>query len=450
MSISLFRAIAGQYQNLRTVNTVTMMNVISHEIEDQVINQQMPVDFYAGFQRFSNFPQQLRRYSRLGAVCRRVYVFGVPDVRPPVIPGIEFIELDPTSALAREWFVLVDTSDFWTILAAQEMGGRDQVMGGRRFDGVWSYDTTVVERASLLISQELADFYEPVATRHYDRQSAAIATISGNLIKSLEQSQIVNRRRWVQLCTLHTFAEAVLKGYTTPALLVNHCPGHLFEDIMQTLRTVFGAAAVSIALHDRNGGYATVAVEGDGSNGHQTLYPGEGPSGQAINQGRAILVPDTRRQQEQDTLLPAAASLIAAPIIGRRNKYGVIAVGGAEANQWNEEDTRTVQTLARMLAAVIEQNMELNQSQTQADAYTRNLEQAVQRLRQPVGYLLSLTQQLRDAGTLNSAQQETLTQFELLTGSLARVLGVSATATVTTVEAPEAEPQPVYERALGE
>jgi transcriptional regulator with GAF, ATPase, and Fis domain len=289
-----------------------------------------------------------------------------------------------------------------------------------------------------------------VTTRHYDRQSAAIATISGNLIKSLEQSQVINRRRWVQLCTLHTFAEAILKGYTTPTLLVNHCPGHLFEDIMQTLRTVFGAAAVSIALHDRNGGYATVAVEGDGSNGHQTLYPGEGASGQAINQGRAILVPDTRQQREQDTLLPAAASLIAAPIIGRRDKYGVIAVGGAEANQWNEEDTRTVQTLARMLAAVIEQNMELNQSQTQADAYTRNLEQAVQRLRQPVGYLLSLTQQLRDAGTLNSAQQETLSQFELLTGSLARVLGVSATDTMTMVEEPEAERQPMYERALGE
>ncbi len=101
MAVSLFRSIASQYKDLRGVNTVAMMNSISRLIENQLIENQLPVNFYAGFERFSHFPDQLRRYSRLGAVCRRVYVFGVPDIRPPSIPGIEFVELSPTSPLAR-------------------------------------------------------------------------------------------------------------------------------------------------------------------------------------------------------------------------------------------------------------------------------------------------------------------------------------------------------------
>lgn len=112
MDISLFRSIANQYQSLRQVNTVSMMNLISHQIEDQIIQHGLPVDFYAGFQRFSHFPDQMRRYARLGTVCRRVYVFGIADCQPPSIPGIEFLPLLPGSALTREWFLFVNTPSF--------------------------------------------------------------------------------------------------------------------------------------------------------------------------------------------------------------------------------------------------------------------------------------------------------------------------------------------------
>ncbi|HEY9297144.1 MAG TPA: DICT sensory domain-containing protein, partial [Phormidium sp.] len=110
MDISLFRSIASQYQDLRSVHSLATMNVISHLIEDQILNHKLTVDLYAGFQRFSDFSEQLPRYMRLGDMCRRVFVFGVADIQPPSIPGIEFIELSPTSALGRERFLLVNTS----------------------------------------------------------------------------------------------------------------------------------------------------------------------------------------------------------------------------------------------------------------------------------------------------------------------------------------------------
>jgi Sensory domain in DIguanylate Cyclases and Two-component system len=88
MDISLYRMIPPDAQDSVFVNSVSLMNVISHEIEDIVVNNRLPVDFYAGFQRFSYFQRQVKRYRRLAAVCRRVYVWGVPDVDPPTIPGV--------------------------------------------------------------------------------------------------------------------------------------------------------------------------------------------------------------------------------------------------------------------------------------------------------------------------------------------------------------------------
>ena len=75
MNISIYRSTAGQYENLRSVNKVPMMNAISHSIEEQVINHALPVNFYAGFERLSRFPAQTLLYGRLGAAARRVYIF---------------------------------------------------------------------------------------------------------------------------------------------------------------------------------------------------------------------------------------------------------------------------------------------------------------------------------------------------------------------------------------
>lgn len=51
---------------------------------------------------------------------------------------MEFIELNPTSALAQEWFLFVDTSDFWATLIAKEIDRQSDRQW--RFDGIWSYD----------------------------------------------------------------------------------------------------------------------------------------------------------------------------------------------------------------------------------------------------------------------------------------------------------------------
>jgi signal transduction histidine kinase len=188
MDISLYRMIPPEAGSSAFVNSVSLMNVISHEIEDTVINNRLPVDFYAGFQRFSFFIRQFRRYQRLAAVCRRVYVWGIPDVDPPPMPGVEFIPVSPDMELAREWFLVVDTPQFYTaLLTREETYGQELPKGARRFRGIWTYDPDLVGRAYLLISQILGQNFRPNLTRDYEQQNRHVVQISNRLVKRQDQ-----------------------------------------------------------------------------------------------------------------------------------------------------------------------------------------------------------------------------------------------------------------------
>lgn len=414
MTISLFRSVAGQYQDLRGLNTVSMMNMISHQIEDQIIGHSMPVDFYAGFQRFSYFPAQLRRYGQLGATCRRVFVFGIADVKPPRIPGVEFIDIAPSSPLAREWFLLVDTPQFWTTLLTQEIEGRDVLSGGRQFDGIWSYDERVVERVSLLISQINGGIYQPLHNRNYEQQSRHIAEINARMIGMLERSKLTSGRRWIRLCTMQKCAE-LLASQQQPTLILH--------EVARLLHMIFKAPSVVIAMHNGGDSFSTIAAEGEGSSG-TTVRAGEGPSGRAT-EGSLVRVDDMRKNRERDVLIPGAQSLLAVPICGRRGILGVITLGSNETSQWDEEDAAAVTAMAALLASMVEQRITTDSGiGTQSD-HARTLGQAVLKLRGPLNRLQDLHHELRQEGPYTDAQLSLLGQTETLTAVLAQIVGGS-------------------------
>ncbi len=191
MDISLYRMIPTTSRDSTFVNSVHLMNVISHEIEDIVFNNNLKVDFFAGFQKYSNFLRQRKRYTRLAQVCRRVYVWGVPDVDAPPIPGVEYLDLSPQNELAREWFLVVDTPEFFTALLTREMTYGQDVPGElRRFHGIWTYDADIVSRAQLLISQVQGGNYSPVTHRDYERQSQHLVQISNRLVQRQDKQAV--------------------------------------------------------------------------------------------------------------------------------------------------------------------------------------------------------------------------------------------------------------------
>lgn len=412
MTASVFQTITGQFPQTRTVNTVSMMNTISHQIEEQIIQHRMPVDFYAGFQFFSRFPAQVHRYQQLGAICKRVVVFGVADVRPPSVKGVEYVEIESDSPLAREWFLCVDTPSFWTLLSTQEQRtGRDAITSGRRYDGFWTFDQEAVESSARLLAEITGGSYKPIMRRNYYAQSQHIADMNRRMVELLERSRLSNQSRWKQMNTLHKVTEALIRNQELEPL---------FADVTRILHYVLGAESAAIAYRASRGNFKLVAGEGEISAVGTQLTPGETPSGRAISTGSLVKVPNLGQSREHDVLLPTAQSILAAPLIGRSGVYGVVTIGDGQPNRWNEEDARTLSAVVGLLSTALE-NRASNDGAPVDSALNA---QMVEQVRGSVAYMLMLHQKLRAESALSPTQEQLLDRVMKLTMELSQSIGV--------------------------
>lgn len=418
MHVSLFRAVEGTHQHHRLIKTVPIMRAISHLIEDQLLLLGQPVELYAGFQRFSRFAPQAARYAELARVCRRIYVFGVPDVEPPHIPGVEFVPLAEEAALALEWFILVDTPDFWTTLVTREVSGADLVTGGRRYDGVWSFEHEAVDRVSLLISQLLSHTYRPNVHRNYSRQSAQVSAVNGRLLQRLETTRLSERRRWGHLVALQRLTEVL--AHHRPPVYVNGAPIYLLRDTARILACLLGVDRAAVAFRPADQRDYTVLNVSDADAVDVQTQSLAGPSARAMAEGAPIVVADARRARERDSLLPSAPALLSVPIVGRSATYGVVTLGGVAADSFGDDDAQVVQMLCAMLSDALDREQA---GAEQSGERLRRLEQALVRLRVPVGRLLSLHGQLRAAGPLSSEQEELVRAIEQGLGQMGQALG---------------------------
>lgn len=408
MNMSIYRSIATQYQNLRVINTVPMMNTISHLIEQEVIDKKLPIDFYAGFQRFSRFPDQMRFYQKLGAVARRVYVFGVADVKPPSIPGVEFIELEAGSALAQEWFLLVDSPEFWTLLSTQETDGRDEVTGGRRYDGLWTFDTQVIDRAALIISQVMDRNYEPVTRRDHTIQNQHVTHMTERLIERMEMTRVKSNRRWAHVNTMQQIITSALRKTDVHEML---------QQTANILNLTFQSTDVVILMRNSETQYRVAASAGETRLKQDMLIDPEGIVSKAVSQKSMVLVSDTRKTRERDFLIPTAQSIMAVPAVSGERVEGVIIVGGSETSHWGEEDGRVLMSIATLIAQAVE-------ARNNAPAPMSAENTSIQELRAPIVYLMSVHQKMRQEGELNARQRQYLDYLTRLSFDIAKLLQI--------------------------
>jgi len=424
MQVSLFRAVEGTHRQHRLVKTVPMMRAISHLIEDQVRMDGQPVDFYAGFQRFSRFIPQAARYAELAKVCRRLYVFGLADETPPRIPGIEFIPLQETDALTQEWFLLVDTPDFWTTLVTCEAPGADVVTGGRRYDGIWSFEAEAVDRVSLLVSQLLGLTFRPNIHRNHSHQAERISAINGRLLQRLETTRVGEQRRWRHLVALQRLTEVL--AHHRPPVYVNGAPIYMLRDTARALSGMLGVERAAIAFRGPDQRDYTVLNVSDAEAEAVDVHTQSlgGPSARAVAEGGPLLIGDARRSRERDPLLPGAPALLAVPLVGRAQSYGVIVLGGIAANAFDDDDARVVQMVAATLSDALDRDLASPEAATERQ---RRLEQAIVRLRTPVARLVAIPEQLRAAGPLAPEQEELLAALEQGLAQMGQAVGVPAT-----------------------
>lgn len=78
---------------------------------------------YAAFQKLSRMKPIVDRYLRIADVSERVYVFGEADWKPPRHPHMQSMPVPADSQLAREWFVIVNSSTLRVALVALDQEG---------------------------------------------------------------------------------------------------------------------------------------------------------------------------------------------------------------------------------------------------------------------------------------------------------------------------------------
>ena len=102
---------------------------------------------YAGFEKLSRMEYVADRFLRISDLSERVYVFGVPDWKPPRHPNLGVVEVKPATNLAREWFVIAHSNKYNAALVALDEEGFDvPALDERYFRSFKSTDPSIVAR----------------------------------------------------------------------------------------------------------------------------------------------------------------------------------------------------------------------------------------------------------------------------------------------------------------
>src|SRR5262249_39695691 len=145
------------------LNNRRAMLIISYEIERSLFKTRARI--FAGFQRMSRFLPLEARYRKLAEISEAVYVFGIMDVVPPPIANLRYVPIQEADQLAREWFLVADSRQYFSALATEEVTTLGLPDAQREFEGVWSFDeelVTILQEwlSSLVDAHSLGDLHE--------------------------------------------------------------------------------------------------------------------------------------------------------------------------------------------------------------------------------------------------------------------------------------------------
>lgn len=106
---------------------------------------------YVGFEKLSRMEGVADRFLRIADLSERIYLFGEADWKPPRHPNMKLITLPPDIRLAREWFVIADSSTLRVALVAYDEDGFDMpVLEERNFRAFKTSDASLVSALAAL------------------------------------------------------------------------------------------------------------------------------------------------------------------------------------------------------------------------------------------------------------------------------------------------------------
>ncbi len=149
---------------------VRAMNLVSHALEERVIEDHLSSEVYAGFQRFALLTPQERRYRAMLNTARYVYIYGIDDAQPNSPSArlqhprlIRFpIDLARETGMERFWFVTLDDPRWRTALLARQVRGDlwAHSQAARSYQGIWTFDPALVEAIIQTLRQAGRTLYQ--------------------------------------------------------------------------------------------------------------------------------------------------------------------------------------------------------------------------------------------------------------------------------------------------
>lgn len=103
---------------------------------------------YAGVEKMSALQPIIDRYMRIADISECVYLFGQDDWRPPRHPNIRLITLNQDFRLAREWFVIANSSSLSCAVVAFDEAGPETLPEQIRYWALKSSNPNIVASLS--------------------------------------------------------------------------------------------------------------------------------------------------------------------------------------------------------------------------------------------------------------------------------------------------------------
>ncbi len=341
---SLFKLVGGVPTEKLFRQPADALVIIGRQLELIIQDDQLPADLALGTLRFSLFRLHQGRIAQLANICRSITVYGEADVAPPEIDGVQFVALPAGAPLTQEWFLIVDSPDFWGGLFTRIVPERNDGRVRRyQFEGTLTADERTISRAMLLLSLVRQQAAPPAtAERNYTMQAMRWARVAYALYTHSE-SERLNLAP-----SLHEFPELLelltACASTTPATFVQQA----LPAALQALQPCHPDGDAIYRLEQEQ----LVPV---------VWHSPQQPPPLPLNQGLAAHVRSARgpvtatltATSPEQVLMPSAQAVTAVPLFAKDALWGILYVGHPDVAQQPADVPTTAARIGALLSELL-------------------------------------------------------------------------------------------------
>ena len=154
------------------------LTALSHAMEDQVMADSDQPLIIASFQRERFYRQEAHRYRRIAEKSDQVYVLAAPETEFKHSSDFhEMIAFEPEDTLNQEWHLVVIGNHYASCLICRERVSASSIDNNRRFEGIWTFERQVSQKAAALLLQKILDYRPELNTKVQVAQSRYLQVV---------------------------------------------------------------------------------------------------------------------------------------------------------------------------------------------------------------------------------------------------------------------------------